>query len=186
VIGYPLEDYVVAVRRLLDRPGPAPRHVFLGFCLNDVSASSKAEILAAIAGSPASVSAAEGLLATVNAFLRERSKLYLVLKSLLIDSSHRYYSADASRYDDREAMKRALKPREITRMLAARQVCFSVLIFPYGTVRARSTTAWRPSRSQVARTVVYQICPGSCGAGGWRLVIYFLITFRCRPPQDGW
>jgi lysophospholipase L1-like esterase len=149
VIGYSLEDYVVAVRRLLDRPGPTPRHVSLGFCLNDVSASSKTEILAAIAGSQASVSAAEGLLATVNAFLRERSKLYLVLKSLLIDSSHRYYSADASRYDDREAMKRALEAlEEIKRMLAAREVGFTVLIFPYEyQFRAPDpTTAWRPQQ----------------------------------------
>jgi lysophospholipase L1-like esterase len=148
-IGYSLEDYVAVVRRLLDRPGPTPRHVFLGFCLNDVSASSKTEILAAIAGSQASVSAAEGPLATVNAFLRERSKLYLVLKSLLIDSSHRYYSADASRYDDREAMKRALEAlEEIRRMLAAREVGFTVLIFPYEyQFRAPDpTTAWQPQQ----------------------------------------
>ena len=132
-------------------PDAAPR--ISGVLSNDVSASSKTEILAAIAGSPASVSAAEGPLATVNAFLRERSKLYLVLKSLLIDSSHRYYSADASRYDDREAMKRALEAlEEIKRMLAAREVGFTVLIFPYEyQFRAPDpTTAWRtPAGRQV-------------------------------------
>jgi lysophospholipase L1-like esterase len=149
VIGYSLEDYVLAVRRLLDRPGPAPRHVFLGFCLNDVSPSSKAEILASIAGSPASIPVEGGLLATLNAFLRERSKLYLVLKSLLVDASRSYYAVDASRHADRETMKRALDAlEEINRMLAARDIGFTVLIFPYEyQFRASDpTTAWQPQQ----------------------------------------
>ena len=155
VIGYSLEDYVATVRRLLGRPGPAPRNVLLGFCLNDVSASSKAEILASIAGSPASFPAERGLLATVNAILRERSKLYLVLKSLLVDSSRGYYAADASRYADRETMERALDAlEEIKRMLAAREIGFTVLIFPYEyQFRAPDpTTAWQPQ--QVAKTLL--------------------------------
>jgi lysophospholipase L1-like esterase len=150
VIGYSLEDYVAAVRRLLERPGPAPRHVFLGFCLNDVSPSSKAEILASIAGPLASTSAQGGLVATLNAFLRERSKLYLVLKSLLVDSSRGYYAADAPRYADRETMKRAFDAlEEIKRMLAARDVGFTVLILPYEyQFRAPDpTTAWGPQQA---------------------------------------
>jgi lysophospholipase L1-like esterase len=147
VIGYSLEDYIAAVRRLLEQPGPAPRHVFLGFCLNDVSPSSKAEILASLEGPPASAPAEGGLLATLNAFLRERSKLYLVLKSLLVDSSRGYYAADAPRYADRETMKRALDAlEEIKRMLAARDVGLTVLILPYEyQFRAPDpTTAWGP------------------------------------------
>ena len=103
VIGYSLEDYVAAVRRLLDRPGPVPHHVFLGFCLNDVSASSKAEIPCVDRGLSSGIvpGGRRAFSATVNAFLRERSKLYLVLKSLLVDSSRGYYTADASRYVDR-------------------------------------------------------------------------------------
>jgi lysophospholipase L1-like esterase len=150
VIGYSLEDYVAAVRRLLDRPGAAPRHLFLGFCLNDISPSSKAEILASIAGPPASAPAEGGLLGTLNAFLRERSKLYLVLKSLLVDSSRGYYAADASRYADRETMKRALDAlEEIKRMLTVRDVGFTVLILPYEyQFRAPDpTTVWQPQQA---------------------------------------
>jgi lysophospholipase L1-like esterase len=149
VIGYSLEDYVAAVRRLLEGPGPAPRQVFLGFCLNDVSPSSKAEILASIAGPPPSAPVQGGILARLNAFLRERSKLYLVIKSLLVDSSRGYYAADAPRYADRETMKRALDAlEEIKRMLATRDVGFIVLILPYEyQFRAPDpTTAWQPQQ----------------------------------------
>jgi lysophospholipase L1-like esterase len=150
VIGYSLEDYVAAVRRLLDGPGTAPRHLFLGFCLNDISPSSKAEILASIAGSAVSAPSEGGLLGTLNAFLRERSKLYLVLKSLLVDSSRGYYAADASRYADRETMKRALDAlEEIKRMLTVREVGFTVLILPYEyQFRAPDpTTVWQPQQA---------------------------------------
>jgi lysophospholipase L1-like esterase len=150
VIGYSLEDYVAAVRRLLERPRPAPRHVLLGFCLNDVSPSSKAEILASLAGPPASARAEGGLLARLNAFLRERSKLYLVLKSLFVDTSRGYYAADAPRYTDHETMKRALDAlEEIKRMLAARDVGFTVLILPYEyQFRAPDpTTVWQPQQA---------------------------------------
>jgi lysophospholipase L1-like esterase len=149
VIGYSLEDYVTAVRRLLERQERAPRHVFVGFCLNDVSPSSKAGILASIGDSPSSVLAEEAPLATVNAYLRERSKLYLVLKSLLVDSSRRYYAADASRYADLAAMKVALGSlEEIKQILAARDIGFTVLIFPYEyQFRAPDPpTTWIPQR----------------------------------------
>lgn len=154
VIGYGLEDYVVALRLLLEQPGLNVRHVFLGICLNDVSPSGKVSILAATGAKPADAEAKESLLSRINAYLRERSKLYLLLKAALMDTSRNYFVADLARYKDPEALERELAHLDtVSRMLASRGVGLTVVLFPYE-YQLRGQNApdiWEPQRLIAAR-----------------------------------
>lgn len=155
VIGYSTADYLNTVRTLLDRG-----HVFskavLVFCLNDVSRTSAAEIDRAVhlppdgnqpkaanhPESPARRPPADGdfverlkgldMLVLANAFLRERSKLYLLIKGLITDPSRRYFAADLQGYLDKKALWQDLAPLEtIAAELASRNIDFLVVIAPY-------------------------------------------------------
>ena len=73
--------------------------------------SSKTAILAATGVKPTDAAPKESLLIRINAFLRERSKLYLLLKSALMDTSRNYFAADLARYKDPHALERELSHR---------------------------------------------------------------------------
>ena len=154
VIGYGLEDYVVALRLLLEQPGLNVRHVFLGISLNDVSPSSKTAILAATGVKPTDAAPKESLLIRINAFLRERSKLYLLLKSALMDTSRNYFAADLARYKDPQALERELSHLDtVSRMLASRGVGLTAVLFPYE-YQLRGLNGpdiWEPQRLIAAR-----------------------------------
>jgi len=144
VIGYGLEDYDAALPALLGANSGAlqVREIILGICLNDGLPSSKVEILAQVAnerGQPAAASPqtpSDGMLAravaAVNAFLRERSKLYLAAKTLVRDTPRTYFLADRAFYDDPAAVERALRRLDsIVDTLSKQGVRLTVVVFPY-------------------------------------------------------
>jgi lysophospholipase L1-like esterase len=144
VIGYGFEDYEAALPALLDNRADAlrVREVILGICLNDGVPSSKAVILAQAARErgeqPAAGSEAPagGIIARAvteaNAFLRERSKLYLIVKSLFGDTALSYFLADRPFYDDSAAVQRALERLDnVVEVLAERGIPLTVVVFPY-------------------------------------------------------
>ena len=144
VIGYGFEDYDVALPALLGGSAGALRirEVILGICLNDGVPSSKVEILAQAArerGGPAAANPQaqpDGVVgrtvAAVNAFLRERSKLYLAAKSLVWDTPRRYFLADVKFYDDHAAIERALQHLDsVVETLSRQGVRVTVVVFPY-------------------------------------------------------
>lgn len=144
VIGYGLEDYLAALPTMLDTSPVASRvrAVILGICLNDGAPSSKAAILAQVArergeqptaGSDSLPSGAiDSALAATNAFLRERSKLYLVVKSAFRDAAAGYFLADRPFYDDGVAVQGALKSLDnIAAVLSGRGISLTVIVFPY-------------------------------------------------------
>ena len=144
VIGYGLEDYAAALPALLDIQTDAlrVREVILGICLNDGVPSSKAAILAQAARErgeqPAGDSEAPAggpivrAVTAANAFLRERSKLYVLVKSAFRDAAGSYFRADRPFYDDSAAVQRALDHLDnVVQMLAERGIPLTVVVFPY-------------------------------------------------------
>jgi hypothetical protein len=123
--------------------------VILVYCLNDVSAASAVNIDTHTEGPGASgkesfgeVSPATpanlidrlrlvGLIAQLNDFLREHSKLYLYLKGISTDPGRRYFLADYAPYLDPAALKGLDRLEMIASSLRQRQVDFTVIISPY-------------------------------------------------------
>ncbi|HEX6827921.1 MAG TPA: hypothetical protein VF104_02965 [Burkholderiales bacterium] len=152
VIGQTTGDYLNTVKALLDR-GYVFSKAVLVYCLNDVSSSSAADIdrgvQAAGAGdragpspSPAPERAGNAdfverlkrleIFSAANDFLRENSKLYLLVKGVISDPSRRYFAADLQSYLDRKALWNALAPVEaIAAEFASRKIGFLVIIAPY-------------------------------------------------------
>lgn len=152
VIGQTTGDYLNTVRALLDR-GYAFSKAVLVFCLNDVSRTSAAELDRAVQApdppktanappSPAVPPAGDAdfveklkrleLFSAANDFLREKSKLYLLIKGLISDPSRRYFAADFQGYRNKEALWRDLAPIEaIAGELASRNIELLVIIAPY-------------------------------------------------------
>ncbi|HEX9181421.1 MAG TPA: hypothetical protein VF859_13560 [Burkholderiales bacterium] len=155
VIGQTTADYRNTVRALLER-GYVFSKAVLVYCLNDVSSRSAAEIERAVQASPAGDDARPSIVpappaaqpeaspdfveklkrleifAAANDFLREKSKLYLLIKGLVSDPSRRYFAADYQGYLDRKALWQELAPiGDVAAELASRNIEFLVIIAPY-------------------------------------------------------
>ncbi len=144
VIGYGFDDYATALPALLDAQatGLRVREVILGVCLNDGAPSSKAAILEQAArergeqppvvSESASHGAVARMVAAANAFLRERSKLYLLIKSGFRDAAESYFLADRPFYDDNVAVERAFAHLDnVVEALVERGIPLTVVVFPY-------------------------------------------------------
>ncbi len=139
VVGYYIQDYERVVDHFLPSH-PEVRSVLLVYCLNDNSRANAAQIDKALAKpdvkneqQPKGIARARRIpiIAQVNAFLRSRSALYLLIRSQLRDTPAVYYEADLRSYTD-EVLAVNLKPLErIQAALAKRNVGFQVFIVPY-------------------------------------------------------
>jgi lysophospholipase L1-like esterase len=161
VIGYGFEDYEAAMPSLLDtQVDPLrAREVILGICLNDGAPSSKAAILAQVSRERGEQPTGEseppagGMVARAvteaNAFLRERSKLYLLGKSVFRDAAERYFLADRPFYDNNVAVQRMLARLDnVIGALAERGIPLTVVVFPYAyQLRpGNGARAWLPQK----------------------------------------
>lgn len=141
VIGHAVPDHLNVVRTVLGERDDVQR-VVLTYCLNDLSAASAEAIRAALAereaAAPAPRSWVERLrsvaaLARLNELLRERSKLYLLLRNSLTDPARLFFAADLALYErGEEAVFAELAPlAELASLLRARDILFTVLVSPY-------------------------------------------------------
>lgn len=164
VIGYSLPDYRNVVDAMLPAT-PAIDHVFLLFCLNDISRMSAQEIerftgqsealreTAPKSGEARSwVDILKGYetISALNGFLRAHSKLYLWLKGVLTDPQARYWEADYRLYQEPNHAQ-FLKSMEVLSDIAARLqnagAAFTVIIVPYEyQLRKPDTAIFLPQR----------------------------------------
>lgn len=136
VIGYALPDYKHVVEGFVPQHNEI-KHVYLMFCLNDLSDESGEIINRFVSGS------SKGFIETAkkvrpvsmaNEFLRDRSKLYLFLTEKLTDPSRRYFEADFAPYASLgdEAFGQVMQPvLSIVGMLKRRQIRLTVVVLPY-------------------------------------------------------
>ncbi|NOT30688.1 MAG: hypothetical protein HOP15_09610 [Planctomycetes bacterium] len=141
VIGHAVPDYLNVVRTVLEERDDVAE-VVLTYCLNDLSAVSAQAIRAALAEreavAPAPRSWVERLrsvaaFARLNELLRERSKLYLLLRNSLTDPARLFFAADLALYERGEEVVFAeLAPlAELASLLRARAIRLTVVISPY-------------------------------------------------------
>ena len=144
VIGYDFIDYENVFTTLLDR-GMTFERAFLFFCLNDVSTVS-GEVIRQTHGDVLATSRTNSLIEELNVFLRERSKLYLVLKSWLTDPRKRYFEADEANYVDGPRVEAALQPIiRLARLAEYHGIPLNVLIMPYAyQMRSEGRTRLNP------------------------------------------
>jgi hypothetical protein len=130
VIGYAIKDYENVFLTLLDR-GYSFDRVLLLFCLNDVSPASSEAIRQHLNAFGPKVRSIP-LIEEINAFVRERSKLYVVLKGWLTDPRKRYFLADEANYADSASVEAQLQPLvRIAHVAEQRGIPFTVVIVPY-------------------------------------------------------
>ncbi|MGH8556449.1 MAG: SGNH/GDSL hydrolase family protein [Methylococcales bacterium] len=148
VMGYATRDY----RNLVNFFPLAEHgidHVFLLFCLNDISNESAAEIEQSIdasrhveradrrfttAQSWVAILKRYPLFSVMNEYLRSNSKLYLLLKGILSDPQQRYWEADYRLYLNANHLRflSSLKAiADIATTLREAGIAFAVIIAPY-------------------------------------------------------
>jgi lysophospholipase L1-like esterase len=141
VIGHALPDYLAVVRTVLGERDDVAE-VVLVYCLNDLSTASAQQIQQVLGTRPPAAPAPRswverlrsvGALARLNEFLRERSKLYLLLRNSLADPPQLYFAADHALYARGEpTVSGELAPlAEIAALLGARGIPFTVVVAPY-------------------------------------------------------
>jgi hypothetical protein len=132
VIGYDTFDHNAATSAIV-QTHPEIRTVLLFLCLNDVSDASAQAIRANTPQSGEQPAASTSPIRRVNDYLRSRSKLYLWLKNLLVDTQMTYFTHDLAHYqkgDDN--LRRAMQPViELHQMLKEKGVDLKVFILPY-------------------------------------------------------
>ncbi|MFH1395479.1 MAG: hypothetical protein ABIH09_04905 [Candidatus Omnitrophota bacterium] len=142
VIGYRACDY----KNVLDVFLPLHKeikHVYLLFCLNDLNVKSakfgekKHIVLPKNAGFFEKfiiLLKENSVISKINAFLRARSKLYILLRVMLTDPQYRYWNADYQLYskDDKLDFSKNIQPIvEINDYLKSKKVTFTVIVMPY-------------------------------------------------------
>ena len=132
VIGFDTFDYRNLVETVLPQK-PDVKTVLLFYCLNDVSDVSAQQIKQQTAQEINEDATDNTPLRPVNDFLRSRSKLYLLLKNLLRDTSQTYFKNDLSYYQHgADAIEPGLQPLvEIKKELDAKNVELKVFVLPY-------------------------------------------------------
>ena len=132
VIGYDTFDYKAATSAIVEQH-PEVRTVLLFFCLNDVSDASAQSIRAESPLTADPENPSPSITRRVNDYLRSRSKLYLWLKNLLIDTQMVYFKNDLAQYqrgDDN--LRQAMRPiAELADDLKAKGVDLKVYLLPY-------------------------------------------------------
>lgn len=159
VIGHAVGDYPNVVRTVLSERDDV-REVVLVYCLNDLSVASAAEIERALEERAArsggtwidrlrSVEA----LAAVNRYLRERSKLYLLLRNNLSDSPRLCFLADHELYTggDDDVFARLQPLAEIEALLRPRGIGYVVVVAPYAWQLREPDPQWLLPQRLLAR-----------------------------------
>jgi len=138
VIGYDYDDYRNFVKNflVLRKQELGIDYLVLGICLNDISSVSKSNIQARIllqTFDPTAVAEwAYRRFPIINDFLRSRSKLFLLFKSLVFDASSAAFFADYPFYRNPDNVQRALQElAEVITVSRQAQVRLLVVIFPY-------------------------------------------------------
>ena len=131
VVGFSIPDY----KRVIDEFVPAHsevKTVYLFYCLNDFHAAAENNADETDSGKSLKLKAAS-VLAAVNEFFGENSKLYVYVTGKIIDPSKKFFETDFNSYHVEEAeFNRIMQPlSEISRNLKARNVEFVVFINPY-------------------------------------------------------
>ncbi len=133
-LGYDTFDYQNVTTRVVAQK-PEIKTVLLFYCLNDLSDASAQQIRQQTETfeNPDQPREQPSLLRRVNDFLRNRSKLYLWLKSLLYDTSKAYFLNDLSFYQkDPAELRPALQPlAELDKTLAASGIKLKIFLMPY-------------------------------------------------------
>jgi lysophospholipase L1-like esterase len=155
-IGYFLESYERVVRAFVvpNKQRLGIRKIVLGICLNDVSTITEQEFVAARNGQephppnqdmPDPTTERDGakqlktvvsllgdVFPAVNRYLRSRSKSFLLLKSLVLDSRRGTFLADLTAYDDPQAVERSAGALgSLAAELRQADIELIALIFPY-------------------------------------------------------
>jgi hypothetical protein len=134
VVGYDTFDYKNVIPKVV-RDKPEIKTVLLFFCLNDVGDVSAQMIRqqSETYENPDQPKQQPSLARRVNDFLRSRSKLYLVLRSLLYDSSKMYFMNDLGYYQKGGGtLKTGLQPlADLNKMLGDSGIKLKVFVMPY-------------------------------------------------------
>jgi lysophospholipase L1-like esterase len=164
VIGYNTYDYKNIVDYFLPFHQEI-RHVFLVFCLNDISSVSAVNIDQSLELNKKNhsrhidfFSMIHNLkklhwLQQVNDFLGCRSKLYVLIRGLLTDPQRRYWEADYRMYKNAHPDTIALNFNPIVsikRTLSDQHIRFTVIIAPYEFQLRKNTEALRMPQQKVA------------------------------------
>ncbi|MFN2412469.1 MAG: hypothetical protein ABR535_05365 [Pyrinomonadaceae bacterium] len=132
VVGYDTFDYFNAGRKITAAK-PEIKQVLLFYCLNDVSDASAQIIRSQSTPTGAEPAGARSIPRHVNDYLRSRSKLFLWLKSALLDTQMIYFRNDLAGYQrGEENIHDGLWPLvDLKNNLATKGVSFTVFILPY-------------------------------------------------------
>ena len=142
VIGYDTFDHKNAASAIV-RNDRGIRTVAVIFCLNDVNDASAQQIRNQV-GSMSQPQSTASLARTINDYLRSRSKLFVWLKTLLLDSQVTTFRFDLTFYQKgEENVRAALNPlSELKKELDALGVVLKVFVMPYeAQLRASATDA---------------------------------------------
>ncbi len=131
-IGYDTFDYKNVAGSLV-RQRPEIETVLLFFCLNDVNDASAQQIRAQTDTRGDPKGGKRSAVQQVNDFLRSRSKLYLWLKNVLVDTQLFYFRNDLAYYRmGPENLGAALRPlAELKQQLDAAGVSLKIFVPPY-------------------------------------------------------
>lgn len=140
VVGMNLDDYRSTAKRMLERQLTIER-IFLFFCLNDIYSSENQDPLTQ-RPLPAGV---ERMLQA----LRARSRLYILLKGILLDRSKGFFEWDYQEYlaiEEEQAIEKRLVAMEEIASLASQAGCeLQVILLPYEyQLRVGTPDVWKP------------------------------------------
>ena len=132
-IGYDTFDYKAATSGILS-VHPEIKTVLLFFCLNDVNDASSQVIRSQSpqTGEPPPIES-PSIARRANDYLRSRSKLYLWLKSVLVDTQMVYFKNDLAQYQlGDENLRKAMTPiADVSEELNGKSIALKVFVMPY-------------------------------------------------------
>jgi len=147
VIAHNLNDHLITTEKILANEHKNKiRNAFLIYCLNDISSTSSYEIkekLSADLGSKNSANRSDfGLVklikgstigSSINAFLRDKSILYLWIKGILTSPQERMFYMDTKPYQQEiHTIEEALHPLlDTSDAFRSKNIPFTVIISPY-------------------------------------------------------
>jgi lysophospholipase L1-like esterase len=162
VTGYALVDYVKVLKSTAATF--SPELVLIGFCLNDVAPTSQAHIVAMVQnrkGQEETVPDERRYPSVIvrtlryindnyfnfNNFLKSHSRTYLLLKSVAVDTSRDYFSADKAYYENGGTIEFLTAQFMELKRLVPDSTALVLVIFPYEyQLRADSTEALGPQK----------------------------------------
>lgn len=98
-----------------------------------------------------------GMASSFNEFLRDKSKLYLLMKGILTDPSRRHFLSDYQNYLDNGAVEKRLRPLEaVSTVLKKRNIEFTVVLAPYEYQLRHSRPASDPTDVFLPQRVIRQ------------------------------